>query len=486
MTKTISALVTVWNGSSYLEQTLNSISGQSFVKKNPEAFEVIIADDASTDNSVQIIRRWESEQNFKVVVVEGAFNKGVWANLNAAYAASNGEYIAQISHDDLWQPGFLDALYKVMEKNPLASTAFAHVEYINEKGVPISSHHFRHELIAECNRYTLLTELVKRNLFCGSSALIRNNLFNSSFWGVSNEMLQDYEAWLNLLIEGEFLYVPETSVSYRLHQNNLSGGVVSQTQHHYERISLLYRVFLSQRFKRFYCEIEDSARYEFLCKLDKSLLSLGKRVKDINYLHGEFLDQLQFVEVTHNEKLLALRAAMALQLGMARKYHQLRCLLNNPKIIHKNVLPPLVPYGSIAKTDVPAQLEQAGIGRLAAREEVGKGFLLLAAEEYSPDNSLVGSAAKQKRIILWGGDITSPIEQGYAFALDNKLENEKIMRFWQHCEKEQLIGALPLNPVQYPCWMIFARTLYRKIGKVVPARLRSKLVVLAHRVIDRT
>lgn len=486
MTKTISALVTVWNGSSYLQQTLNSISEQSFVKKNPEAFEVIIADDASTDNSVQIIRRWESEQNFKVVVIEGAFNKGVWANLNAAYAASDGEYIAQISHDDLWQPSFLDCLLEVMRKNPSASTAFARVEYINEKGVSISSHHFRHESIVECDRYTLLTELVKRNLFCGSSALIRNSFFSSSFWGVSNEMLQDYEAWLNLLVEGEFLYVPTTSVSYRLHQNNLSGGIVSHTQHHYERISLLYRVFLSQRFKDFYCAIENNARYKFLCALDKSFLSLSQRVKDVNYLHGELLDQLQFVEVIHDDKLLALRAEVAMRLGMGRKYQQLRCLLRDPQIINKNLLPPLVPYGSLAKTDIPARLERAGIGRLAVREEVGKGFLLLATEEYDSDNSLIAKVAKQKRIIMWGGDVTSPIEQGYAFALDNKLENEEIMRFWQHCEKEQLMVALPLNQVQYPFWMILARAIYRKIGKVVPGRLRSKLVFLAHRVIDRT
>lgn len=485
MKKTISALVTVWNGSSYLQQTLESIAAQSFAKAQPEAFEVIIADDASTDDSLNIIRIWQAEQLFDVTVIKNAFNKGVWANLNAAYAEAEGAYIAQISHDDLWQPDFLDTLYAALHKAPTAAAAFSQVQFINAEGAAISGHHFRHESLAECDRHTLLTELVKRNLLCGSSALIRNAFFCSSFWGISNEMLQDYEAWLNLLLEGEFLYVPSTYVSYRLHQNNLSGGVVSVAQHHYERLSLLNRVFLSARFMNFYCATEDIPRLDFIHKLDAAFLSLGQRVEGIDYLHGQLLDRLQSIENTHTKQLITLRAAIALRLGMARKYHRLRCLVGLPNSTLNDVLPPLAAYGSIKKTAVPVRLMEAGIGQLVKQWSENKGFLLIAAKEWPNNDSLVLSAAQQRRLLLWGTEISAAIEEGYGFAIDAPLNNEQIMEFWRHCEKANLVNAAHLNHTSFPWWLTYARNIYRKVGGLVPLRLRNRLVYLAHRIIDK-
>lgn len=100
----ISLIIPAYNVEKFLVRALDSVKEQTF--KN---FEVIIVDDGSTDKSVEIIKKYCSENdNFKLIQQE---NKGPGAARNAAIKISKGEYIAFMDSDDYLEPEFLESLY---------------------------------------------------------------------------------------------------------------------------------------------------------------------------------------------------------------------------------------------------------------------------------------------------------------------------------------------------------------------------------------
>lgn len=101
---TISIILPVYNTSPYLEQCLNSIHNQSF--KN---FELICIDDGSSDNSYEILKKYEKIiTNCKVIYQK---NQGVATARNTGLSNVTGDYIVFIDSDDYIEHNYLERLY---------------------------------------------------------------------------------------------------------------------------------------------------------------------------------------------------------------------------------------------------------------------------------------------------------------------------------------------------------------------------------------
>lgn len=110
----ISVLVTSYNYEKYIRQTLNSILEQTY--KN---YEVIIVDDGSTDNSVNIIKEYVNKyKNFHLYQHEGGVNKGLPASFKLGAEKAKGDYIAVLESDDYWMPDHLLEKAKLINKYP--------------------------------------------------------------------------------------------------------------------------------------------------------------------------------------------------------------------------------------------------------------------------------------------------------------------------------------------------------------------------------
>lgn len=96
---TVAALIPAYNAVAYLEATLASVHAQT---RKPD--EIIVVDDASTDNTAEVARRLGA----RVISLE--HNSGGPATpLNSGIQAARSEWIATLDHDDRWQPGWLAA-----------------------------------------------------------------------------------------------------------------------------------------------------------------------------------------------------------------------------------------------------------------------------------------------------------------------------------------------------------------------------------------
>lgn len=129
MTVDVSILLPVYNGARFLEQQVRSLLNQTC-----PSYEVLVLDDASSDDSPAILRRLAAEDerlHFEVSQV----NRGQHATLRALHARARGRYIAFSDQDDVWHSEKLTRLLAAMEDG--VSLAYGRSELINEDGRPV-------------------------------------------------------------------------------------------------------------------------------------------------------------------------------------------------------------------------------------------------------------------------------------------------------------------------------------------------------------
>lgn len=110
----VSVIVTSFNYENYIRQTLESIATQTY--KN---FEVIIVDDGSKDNSLNIIKEFTKKYpNFHLYTHENNQNKGLVESLKLGISKVQTEYIAFLESDDYWSTNYLQEKIDYIKKHP--------------------------------------------------------------------------------------------------------------------------------------------------------------------------------------------------------------------------------------------------------------------------------------------------------------------------------------------------------------------------------
>ncbi len=109
-----SIIIPLYNKEDYIKATIESVLVQSF-----QDFELIIINDGSTDNSLEVVRC--ITENVKNTVIINQENKGLSASRNKGISMANGKVIALLDADDLWHESFLKELHKLYLTFPNAS-----------------------------------------------------------------------------------------------------------------------------------------------------------------------------------------------------------------------------------------------------------------------------------------------------------------------------------------------------------------------------
>lgn len=111
MNPLVSVIVPVYNTEIYLADCLNSIILQSYSN-----IEIIVVDDASTDNSLSIIEKFANIDR-RITVYHHSVNCGISITRNTGLSHANGNYIAWCDSDDLMHPQFIEYMYSALKKN---------------------------------------------------------------------------------------------------------------------------------------------------------------------------------------------------------------------------------------------------------------------------------------------------------------------------------------------------------------------------------
>jgi Glycosyl transferase family 2 len=118
----------VYNGENYLAETLDSILAQTF-----RDFELIISDNASTDGTEAICRRYAASDQ-RIRYVRNAENLGAAKNYNRVFQLARGEYFKWNGHDDPLAPTFLERCVEALDRDPELVLCFARIRAIDARG----------------------------------------------------------------------------------------------------------------------------------------------------------------------------------------------------------------------------------------------------------------------------------------------------------------------------------------------------------------
>ena len=121
----VSVVMPVYNAQKYLNKAIDSILAQTY-----KDFEFIIINDGSTDNSLQIIKKYQKKD--KRIIVKNKKNKGIVAALNDGIKLSRGKYLARMDADDISLPSRFEVQVNFMEKNSKIGVCGTWVEVFGE------------------------------------------------------------------------------------------------------------------------------------------------------------------------------------------------------------------------------------------------------------------------------------------------------------------------------------------------------------------
>ncbi len=125
----VSIVVNVFNGERYVGDCVNSI----LALKGGYSLQIVIIDDASTDGTDAILRRYTDP---RIEHIRLARNGGAAAAINHAFGCVRGEFLARIDYDDRYDPAFLVESIPALERHPNAAFVCGGVRMIDSDGTP--------------------------------------------------------------------------------------------------------------------------------------------------------------------------------------------------------------------------------------------------------------------------------------------------------------------------------------------------------------
>ena len=215
-TPKISILLSSYNHSKYLAESINSVLEQTFTD-----FELIIYDDGSTDESWKIIESYKDPRIKK-------FHKTInpvtdWLSI------SQGEYIAIHHSDDVWESIKLEKQVSFLDSHPDIGAVFSNAFPIGEDSKPLRDEtHFYSDVFNQPNRtrYEWLNFFFFNiNALCHPSVLIRKNCYEEcGFYKSFLAQFPDLDMWVRLCMKYDIHVLPERLVRFRVRKGELNAS----------------------------------------------------------------------------------------------------------------------------------------------------------------------------------------------------------------------------------------------------------------------
>jgi len=217
----ISVITASYNYAQYIEEAIKSVINQTY-----SDWELIIVDDGSSDNSVEIIKSYcKKDSRIKFFSHENNQNKGLKETLLLGISHATGEWIAFLESDDYFATDNLEKKVEVINKNPEAKLVFNKVNFITEEGVT------KRRLKDLSLPQEKLSKLIfPRNMFYDfyinnmiltfSCVMVEVKTLKNANFNTPSEALLDWWLWIHLAYKTKFYYIDEKLTNWRLHSDS--------------------------------------------------------------------------------------------------------------------------------------------------------------------------------------------------------------------------------------------------------------------------
>lgn len=205
----ISVIMPSHNAEKYIYESITSVLCQEY--KN---IELIIIDDYSTDNTINVISSI-NDQRIKLIALNE--NKGAGNARNIGLENATHPYIAFIDADDVWLPNKLSIQLNYLLNNPNVAVICTAYSFIDENSSVISGS------VVPDKKITL--DSYMRNTCIGCSTALINKNISSEIKFSNIRLRQDTHLWITLLINNITIHgIEQKLVNYRIRKNQISGN----------------------------------------------------------------------------------------------------------------------------------------------------------------------------------------------------------------------------------------------------------------------
>ena len=324
----VSVILTSRNHEKFLDEAIQSALSQTY-----RNFELIIWDDASTDDSWSIIKQYSDN---RVHAFRNDVQRYGAYNVNKVIAEiAQGEYIAIHHSDDVWELEKLEKQVAFLDQHPEIGAVFSWVNIIDDDG-NIKNDIYLYDVFKQCNktRHEWLRHFfLSGNALCHPSVLIRKQCYvDCGLYSLALWQLPDFDMWIRLCFRHEIHVLPEHLVKFRWKPDgdntsavnqqtlNRSGFEYYMVLNNYCRITSIEEFLKIFPFSEKYCiqpdadlefalamtaiETNSSAKYRlFALQLLYKLMTSPERAEKIRNVHH--FDYMDFANISKQMQIFA-------------------------------------------------------------------------------------------------------------------------------------------------------------------------------------
>lgn len=220
----ISIALCTCEGSLFLNKQLKSLTEQTL---QPE--ELVVCDDSSTDETLEILKLYAAEAPFPVRIYVNEKRLGASQNFSQAIKLCKGDYIALCDQDDIWLPEKLEKIYHIMREAEEAwgegvpLLVYSDLKVVNSDGQVMAPSFMKIRKIRHLEG-RVLNSLLVQNFVTGCTVLANRALIKKALPMPSKAVMHDW--WLALVAaaQGNIVFSGEPLVGYRRHEENVIGA----------------------------------------------------------------------------------------------------------------------------------------------------------------------------------------------------------------------------------------------------------------------
>lgn len=230
----ISIIVPVYNASKFIKDTIKTVLDQTIGN-----FELILVDDMSTDNSVEIIKSYKDER-IKLIELD---KKGMASGArNAGIKAAKGNYICFLDADDLWVNDKLEKQLLFMHNNPSCVFLYTSYEFASEDGIGTNK-----KVIVP--NYITYEQALRNTTIFTSTVMFNMNILTKDEIYMPDIKSEDTACWWKVLKNNDAYGIREVLVYYRRTANTLSSNKLEAIKRiwnlyrNQEHLSIIYSIY---------------------------------------------------------------------------------------------------------------------------------------------------------------------------------------------------------------------------------------------------
>ena len=214
----VSVIIPNYNHARYLDERIQSVLNQTY-----QNFEVIILDDKSTDNSVEVINQYKDDPQVSCIIVNEENSGSTFKQWNKGFELAKGELIWIAESDDYSELNLLEELVKAYTRRNNTVLAYSTVIGVDENSKPFGADAYgRNQYMSGkqyIKRYLTIANFVK-NMSCAifsKKAALKISPNYKTYKGAG-----DYLFWVEIAMQGNVAIVNKRLSYFRRHGTNVT------------------------------------------------------------------------------------------------------------------------------------------------------------------------------------------------------------------------------------------------------------------------